>query len=205
MNGVRSLPAVVGNQKQRVQAVSDGVLDGFVFGEGPVSAFVRQDPQAHGHRSCDARIRGPKGNVQQFGRIEDAEHPGTKQAAQSGSHHRNAKVFEGLHGLRLKAVFWDDGLELLRFRKIGILPFQGFSLEPTERNPSHINVEGFLDHLGVDLDVRRSHRFRNLLLLDGNRFVRRIDRQGVASGRALAAAVNTRPDKRRRLERRDGA
>ena len=39
VDGVRSLPTVVGNQKQRVQQVSYGVLEFFVFGKSWSSSF----------------------------------------------------------------------------------------------------------------------------------------------------------------------
>ena len=44
VHGVGSLPAEVGHQKEGVQDVADGVLDGAVVGEGVVAALVRDDP-----------------------------------------------------------------------------------------------------------------------------------------------------------------
>ena len=155
-----------------MQPESDAVLKSSVFGKSTVAAFVGQNPKSHGDCSGNARIRGPEGKVHPASGVESTDHLCAKHGAQGGSQNGHAQIFQGSFGFGLEAIRGDDGSEILRLGKVGILPLEGFAIESTHGNTRH--VEGIFDDLDLLFDFWGG----------GSIGCRRVDRQGIPTGAA---------------------
>mmetsp|Transcript_39257 Transcript_39257/g.83831 ORF Transcript_39257/g.83831 Transcript_39257/m.83831 type:complete len:327 (-) Transcript_39257:532-1512(-) len=105
---VTALPRVVGDEEERVEDVSDAILQVPVLAEGAVAALVREDPESHGHRAGNRRVGQPEWQGQNVGGIQVGEGGEAERRAESGADHGDGEVAEALGRLGLEAVLGYD-------------------------------------------------------------------------------------------------
>lgn len=129
MDSMGTLPGVVRDEHDGMNDVSDSILELLVLGEGTVSAFVCEDPEAHGDCTSDGRVTGPNGPGEGIGRVEDSEHGDADCCADSCAKDGDGEVTEGFGSVNFEAVLWNYATNFSSGGEVFISPGEGLSFE----------------------------------------------------------------------------
>jgi len=133
---------------------------------------VRKHPQTHGNSTRDGRVGRPEGPGQRIGRIQDGEQRHTDGRAGRRAQYRHAQVAQGAGRVDLKAVGWNDGANLVRLGKVGVVVRERLALEAREHDAREIHhgacFDGFFFIIVVVVGQKVNKGCRRYLLVDGN-------------------------------------
>lgn len=138
VDGMGSLPTVIGHQEQRMQAIADGVLNGLVLAEGTVTTFVRQHPQSHGDSAGDGTVGQPKGQGQDILGRQDVEQTHADGGAQGRAGHRDAQISQRRGRVGFEAFLGNDRTKLPCLGKVVVGPSQGLTFQTGKGDACHV-------------------------------------------------------------------